>query len=366
MSLPENRGTDPLPRTQEAWRRFNQTFAVVLAGAFGILFFLIYLIDPWGVVPFALPMDRPLVDIKQRHLYPMVIRSGRYDSVIIGNSTIRLLDPDDLDDKLNAGFANLAMNDGRAFEQWRLADLYLRELGPPRNIIVGLDGTWCHPEADARENRITGRGFPEWIYDENPWNDLLHVFNVRTVEFAGRVIVTKAGLRPKRLGDNGFAVFVPPENDYDPEKAAAHIWGDGPRSITPVVPAVTLTQEERRSLSFPAHKWLSDLMNRTDGATRFILLWAPVHIRSQPVPGSHAAAVEEACKSRIDALALDADAVVIDWRRHSAVTSVDLNYWDALHYRIPIAKRIAGCIIDTVSGGAVETGTPWRVRIAPQ
>jgi hypothetical protein len=30
-----------------------------------------------------------------------------------------------------------------------------------------------YPHADR--NRITFRGFPEWLYDDNPWNDYLHL-----------------------------------------------------------------------------------------------------------------------------------------------------------------------------------------------
>ena len=219
------------PRTENHWLAFNKTFAMTFAGFTGFVVVLILMVDPLGVVPFSLPIDRPIVDIKQRHFYPLVVRSRRYDSLVLGTSTSRLLDPDDLDKTLGYRFANLALNDGRAFEQWRLADLYLREVGIPKSILVGLDGPWCHPQADAPENLITVRGFPEWIYDENPWNDLLHLINGRMAEFAVRTILTKIGVRPKRLGDNGFAVFVPPESEYDLTRAREYIWGDAQQIV---------------------------------------------------------------------------------------------------------------------------------------
>lgn len=358
--------TMQLKRTSEdAWRGFNRMFAIVLTGATALVFVLLFLVDPLGVVPFSLPIDRPIVDIKQRHFYPMVIRSRRFDSLVIGTSTGRLLDPDRLDRALGGRFANLSLNDGRAWEQWRLADLYLREIGPPKSLLIALDGPWCDADADAPENLITKRGFPEWIYDENPWNDILHLINGRMLEFSVRTIVTALGLRPKRLADNGFAVFVPPEEEYDLARARTHIWGDAAQVIPPDAPPHILTETEKAKLKFPALAWIKDLQTRTNGKTDFIYLWTPVHVRSQPIPGSGSAAIEEECKSRLDALARDAGAVVIDWRIYSPLTRNDENYWDPLHYRLPIAHTVVNSLVAARSGQTSDPDGTWIVRHAP-
>lgn len=352
-------------KSETAWRGFNKTFSAAFASACTLVFVLIFLVDPLGVVPFSLPIDRPLVDIKQRHFYPMVVRSKRYDSLVLGTSTGRLLDPDRLDKALGGNFANLALNDGRAWEQWRLADLYLREVGNPRSLLIALDGPWCHPEADAPENLITRRGFPEWIYDENPWNDILHLVNGRMLEFAIRTIITKLGLRPKRLADNGFAVFVPPEEEYDLARARTHIWGDAAPTIPPDTPPLVLPQAEKAELVFPALSWIEDLQIRMGGKTDLIYLWTPVHVKSQPAPGSRAAALEEECKSRLDTLARGANALVIDWRISSPLTRNDENYWDALHYRLPVAHDMIASIVAARSGQVSDPDGAWVVRQIP-
>lgn len=352
-------------KSEDAWRSFNRMFAIVLAGASALVFVLLFLIDPLGVVPFSLPIDRPVVDIKQRHFYPMVIRSRRFDSLVIGTSTGRLLDPDRLDKALGGRFANLSLNDGRAWEQWRLADLYLREIGLPKSLLIALDGPWCHPQADAPENLFTKRGFPAWIYDENPWNDILHLINGRMLEFSIRTIVTKLGLRPKRLEDNGFAVFVPPEEEYDLARARTHIWGDAARVIPPASPPLELPEADRAKLEFPALSWIADLQTRMKGETDLIYLWTPVHVKSQPAPGSRAAALEEECKSRLDTLARSAGALVIDWRISSLLTRNDENYWDALHYRLPIAHAMVDSIVAARSGQESDPDGAWIVRHAP-
>jgi hypothetical protein len=67
----------------------------------------------------------------------------------------------------------------------------------------------------------------------------------------------------------------------------------------------------------------------------------PLHAAALPEPGTHAAAAEAECKARIANIARRRSAKVIDWRISSPLTRNDANYWDALHYRVPIATRIA-------------------------
>ena len=49
-----------------------------------------------------------LLDGSQRFAYPQVMRSGRFDSIIVGSSTARLIDPEQLNGPFAARFANMA------------------------------------------------------------------------------------------------------------------------------------------------------------------------------------------------------------------------------------------------------------------
>jgi len=80
-----------------------------------------------------------------------------------------------------------------------------------------------------------------------------------------------------------------------------------------------------------------------------------VHISAQPWPDTRDAAFEAECRARIAAVARKHRATVIDWRIPSALTRDDANYWDGLHYRLPIAARIA----DEIAAAALE-GKPSR------
>jgi hypothetical protein len=336
--------------TPSAAKTFLTAFLAVLLGASAVIYAAIQALDPYGVSPVRLPLTRAIMDINQRYMYPQIARRSDFDSVVIGTSTSRLLDPHQLDAAFGGRFANFAMNAGTAWEQTELAKLYLRHNPSPRSVIIGVDGVWCAQGKDIP--RITFRGFPEWMYDENRWNDLPEVFNLKTLEIAGRKAGFHLGLMPERIRGDGYEVFTPPESTYDLSRARFHIWKDRPSGkIDPVSPPQQISAADSAALSFPAVAWLDDLLGRLPAETRRMLVYMPVHVASQPTPGSRSAAEWDVCKARIDVVAARHNAKVVDFAIHSPVTRDDTNYWDPLHYRLPIAGRI----IDGMKR-ALETG----------
>jgi hypothetical protein len=77
----------------------------------------------------------------------------------------------------------------------------------------------------------------------------------------------------------------------------------------------------------------------------------PVHVTAQARPGSVAAQREEVCKQRTARIAASHGSILIDLRIHSAITRTDKNYWDALHYRLPIARQIEESVVAGVLSG---------------
>ena len=319
------------------WRSFVLTFLAVLTGGVAGIYLFILLVDPYGMFRFSLPIERRIVSISDRFMYPQIVRSKRFDSLIIGTSTSRLLDPEVLDRVFHARFANLAMSAATAWEQQAMLDLFLRSVGPPQVLIVGLDTVWC--EQDADRNRITFRGFPEWLYGDQPWRGFPYLLNYGTLEIAARMVGNDLGFYPERIRFDGYEVFVPPEAQYDVVRAHDNIWRDV--SPPPAEPAPPLSAAQRTQLSFPALAWLDSSLARLPGTSLKILAFMPVHIAAQPAPGSYAAEVEGECKARIAALGGKYGAKTIDWRIASPLTRDDANYWDRLHYRVPIATRLA-------------------------
>jgi hypothetical protein len=345
----------------QSWRRFVTIFMAVFAGGLASIYLFVLLIDPYDVVAFSLPIERRLVSVSQRYMYPQVVRSGRFDAIIVGTSTSRLIDPEILNPDFGARFANLAMDSMTAWEQQQVVSLFLRHAKAPKALVVGLDGVWCDRNADS--NRITPRGFPDWLYDNNRWNDFLYLLNSATLEIAGRMAGYQLGLYRERVRYDGFEVFVPPEEQYDLERARSHIWGEGPRNRPAQNSPVILTQSERQKLNFPALAWLDAILVAVPPSAEKILVFMPVHIAAQSVPGSQAAAVEDECKAQIAAIARKRGAVLADWRIASPITVEDSNYWDNLHYRLPIANRIARDLAGPVRAGRASVDKTYQLLV---
>jgi hypothetical protein len=346
-------------RLTASWRTFTSVFVFTFVGVLAAVYGAVLWLDPYGILsPLS---DKALQYGNQRTLYPQIVRSHRFDSYIIGTSTSRLIDPQDLNGPFNAHFANLAMNSMLAWEQKSMAELILRENPAPKTIVFGLDGVWCALTADT--HRFLKEGFPDWLYDDSRWNDFLNLLNDPTLRIAFRQILYRFGLVASHVRDDGFGVFVPPESQYDLAKAQSEIWRGSPRPDVVEAPVPQLTASEREALRFPALQWLDAVLAQLPRSTRKILAFMPVHVAAQHQPGSQGAAVEAECKSRIGNIARLRGAVLIDWRYPSDLTRDDANYWDSLHYRLPIAERITRDLIAASIDRRPSTDATYRILI---
>lgn len=333
---------------QESQGRSWRTFSLWLAGsaavtASALLGFTVAM-DPYGVFASPARPPAPMMDVNQRYMYPQVVRSGQFDSAVFGTSTVRLLDPPRLDAGLGGKFANLAMNAATPWEQTQLATLFLRQTQKPRTLVFGLDANWCDGDADTEKKRLTFRSFPPWLYDADARFDFFHMFDFQSLEIATRVAANRLGLAKDRIRFDGYEVFTPPENLYDLARARTHIWAGAP-DTTPVQPAAQPTPDQQANWRFPAAGWLNAILSTAPAATKVALVFPPTHIAAQPRPGSIEAARQAACKKAFTELGARYGATVLDYRFPNATTSRDENYWDNLHYRLPIASKLTDAII---------------------
>nr|WP_244424782.1 hypothetical protein [Methylobacterium nodulans] len=308
--------------------------------------------DPYGLRAAPGRAPGPIMDLNQRFMYPQIVRSGAYDAAVFGTSTARLLDPQALDRAFGGRFANLAMNAATPWEQMRLARLFLGRVRATA-VIFGLDASWCDPQADVK--RLTFRPFPPWLYREGAaWRGLFAQWNLQSVQIAGRVLLHRLGRMPERIRGDGYEVFTPPESTYDPVRASAHIREMAAAQEPPAA-----------GTAFPALGWLDGLLAAVPGEALRLIAFMPVHVAVQPKPGSSAAAQETACKAQVTAIARRHGATVIDFRIPSPVTTQDAHYWDALHYRLPIADRLLQGLRRAVSLGEDDPDGFYRVLAHP-
>ena len=81
---------DLIDDASRQWRAFVAMFAAIFVGGLVLVYAFIVLMDPYGINPYALPIQRAIVSISQRYMYPQLIRSHQFDSFVIGTSTSRL------------------------------------------------------------------------------------------------------------------------------------------------------------------------------------------------------------------------------------------------------------------------------------
>ncbi|MGE4219484.1 MAG: hypothetical protein AB7G39_08560 [Alphaproteobacteria bacterium] len=329
------------------WRRFWRVFLAAAGGAAAFVYAFVLIADPYDTLPFSPPFERYPVSSNQRFSFPALAVRPAFDSAIIGTSTTRLLRPAQLDRLFEAHFVNLSMNSATTYEQMRIYDLFVDTHPAPKVVIFGIDMEWCIQEEMPE---LTFRPFPPWLYDGNPWNDALYLFNFTAVEQAVRQIAQASGLQPVRYGRDGYTDFLPPASEYDLAKAQDGLYhGAAPGPRPPADPPEIVTDEMRRGWSFAQHPRMAHMLRRLPAGTVKVLVMVPYHHFRQPVPNSADAAVWEVCKQRLAAIAgAFPNAHTLDFMIPSEITREDRNYWDPLHYSVETAARLGDLIAEGV------------------
>jgi len=327
-----------------SWRRFWRTALLVALAVAGALYGALVVVDPYDSLRLSPPLARAPVSSNQRFAFPALARKPDFDSAIIGTSTTRLLRPGALNRELGGAFVNLSMNSGTAHEQARILELFARHHPGARAVVVGIDGTWCRVEDSYP--LYTNRPFPPWMYDEDPWNDLLHIFNLPAIEEAGKQLAWLLRIKPLRYGLDGYTNFLPPEESYDLERARGHIYGPGgPKERPNADPPVEAGAAERASWRYATHRLLAEMLAGLPAETLKVLLFVPYHQYLLPGRGTLEAARLDECKRRILTMVRKvANAHVLDFMIRSEITGRDENYWDPLHYSVKVADLVATLI----------------------
>jgi hypothetical protein len=100
-------------------------------------------------------------------------------------------------------------------------------------------------------------------------------------------------------------------------------------------------------------------LERLPAGTKRVLFFVPYNHVMFSAEGSPAAIAWNECKRRVAALP---DTLVVDFMRPSPITEDDNNYWDAKHYRVAIAERLAHDLAAAARGAASED---FRVLASP-
>ncbi len=312
------------------------------AGVMLAVWLFVVLVDPFGSLPISLPFDRSPVDSNARYAFPMLARDARFDSAMLGTSTVRLLRPVTFDGLFGARFVNLAMSSATPYEQSRLLELFLAAHPTPRLLLFGVDTQWCEI---ANYRRFTERPFPEWLYSGSRWAGYREMSDFYSIEKAWRALTQWTGFSPRVLGRDGYTRFVPDDSRYDPARVAQLMKGATPYGNRGgmIGPAATW--------NMPNMELMRAAISRVPAATPVLLLIVPVNHRLIGAQNTPEAELLDECKRRVAALATArGQTTLIDFMIPSPITSHDENYWDPWHYRIGIAERIAHDVAEAAAG----------------
>ena len=334
-------------------------------GALGLAVYgFILLLDPYMDVPFSPALARAPISTNQRFSYPALARMQRFDSAVVGTSTMRLLDPQQLDAKLGTRMVNLAMNSATPYEQSRILEVFLRHHPQPRLVVLGNDGSWCSRKPSPAN--YTFRAFPEWMYDDDRWNDLLYLFNDKALEDAVRMAELLMGRREPKYRLDGYRDFTRDFGRYEAAAVRRRLYRGRPGGDAGHDTEPSLTRPAWR---YPLLPRMRALLGQVPATTRIVLLYPPVHRHYL----ENMAANLAQCKGRSAALLADMPNVVtLDYLKISALTRSDDNFWDAVHTTNAVARLIEDDLAAAVqrrappSGFATLRESAVAVRAAPR
>ena len=266
------------------WANYVKTllFTTLLSAALTSIWIL--LVDPYDNIWFSPPFKRTPVAKNQRFSYPALARNPRFDSLIVGTSSVRLLRPSQLNPPLAAAFVNLAMNAATPYEQSRIFSLFVRHHPKIQYAFLGIDDrVWC--SKDNVHKQLTPRPFPPWLYDENRWNDLLYLLKPETLTQGWNQFRYLLGIGKQRHGLDGYKNFLPADARYDIEKVRLKLYeGAAPHLKQQTEPPASISRKERADWPFPDLERLREMLHALPKETTKLLVFPPYHQFRLPCP----------------------------------------------------------------------------------
>ena len=309
---------------------------LVLAGVF------IFIMNPYMNLPGAPELGQAPVSQNQRFAYPAIARDPNFDSIVVGTSTGRLLDPTLLGKKLGGTWANLSMNSATAYEQMKILDLFSRNRAKVRYVLMVLDATWC--SRNSKDEKYTFRLFPEWMFDDSPWNDFLYMLNDKALENAVRMAELLSGRRSAKYETNGFRDFTLDFGQFDPKRSRGQLFPNGPESIptTDLAPSYgNIAVSEFDSLNE-----LKASFEQAAPKAGTIVIFPPLHIRYL---ARIAHSITDCKAAAVKILGENPKTTIIDFMDDTVVTRDVSNYWDPVHFTNPVARMIEDQILSALS-----------------
>jgi len=316
-----------------AWWRFLRVYLAMLLAAGAAFIAAIVLVDPYNTGMLT-PFDKTIV---ATHDAPRFANAGRardprFDSAIFGNSTAQLLEPERLDRLVGGHFANLVVPGSTAVEQLVTLQYFLRHhAGRVRTLVITMDMLWCYPDRTFARDRIL-HPFPFWLYDGDRLDYMAHVAVIEGMGLSMRKLKLLLGRSHPRAPADGYVNF---------ESGRTWRIAEARQRMEATGRMLWMTDADAATIDhFAALEALDGVIAGLPEQVKVVLLFTPYFSGTLPAKGGLTARRLESCKEHTARIAGMRNAIYRDFLQDDAMTQEIANFWDAMHYRIHIARLI--------------------------
>ncbi|WP_176220576.1 copper amine oxidase N-terminal domain-containing protein [Cohnella massiliensis] len=175
----------------KAGRRMLLQFAAFALLLAAVVCFATVLVDPLQFYRKS-AIFPPVFSTEQRYQNPGLAKNYDYDTIVIGTSMTENFLPSVVDRTLGGKTMKLSMRGSTADEHYAIAKIAL-DTGRVKKVLWGLD-YFSLKENDSEE----AADFPDYLYDDNVWNDYRYWFNYSVYEMWFEGIARQALLGQNR------------------------------------------------------------------------------------------------------------------------------------------------------------------------
>jgi hypothetical protein len=332
------------------YKAFLSILLTTFASGLILSYAFILVVDPYDVFSWSPDFDRYPVGKSRLHK-PAQARSKDFDSVILGTSSVMLLNPKSFDKALGTNFVNLSLPAGSPYEQLRIAELFHRHHDKTKAVIISVTDVWCRINGTGkylnvnRPKLMDSRKIKEWMYTDSIWGQLppldSDIFEDTVDQI--KILIGKEEPEYSLDGYNNFVARY--ERKYSKERRHNNLYGSGKRKKEK---EYLIQKEVMEKWGFPDLTLLENYLSGLDDDVKKVLLFAPNHFNHGSYQGSHNKARIAECKRRVDVIRNTVDNTrVVDFMFESPISLVDSNFYDPRHYTIEIADMIVKAIIES-------------------
>lgn len=336
-----------------SWPRFLGAFFATLLVVAAAAWAALAIVDPYGTGRFTPIASQFVFDEAPRLTDANRARDPSFDSAVIGNSTIQSLDPRRLDTSTGRHFVQLSIPGTWAPEQIAVLDSFRRHHKKrARIVVIGIDATWCQPGLKpTRETALNP--FPFWLYSSS---DVEYVGSLMST-LSWKVAAARLRVWLRRLPAARADGYDDYENGrvYDPSTAQARIKKEGIQGLD--APAAG-------ALDFPAFHELAAALQKLDPSSQKIIVFPP--IAAVKMTAARIEAASDCHTAARKALQAVPNITVLDFFTKNVITQDERNFWDPIHYRSSIARRIEDAISEVLKGAPPDRAVGQALSFAAE